>query len=329
MGGVQIRDLTVVFRDGVHDVRPLADLTFDVAPGQLVVVLGASGSGKTTLLSCLAGILRPSSGSIVVDDVDVSRLNGTDLDDFRRRRVGLIYQAFNLVPSLTATENVAMQLVAQGTPRREAMRCAAAQLETMGLGARLGHRPGRLSGGEQQRVAIARAVVHGPSLVLADEPTAHLDYAAAEVVLRALRSLADRGHTVIISTHDARLLPIADGFIDLQPTQLGVEHHREQIALAGGDLIFDEGDVSDFVYRVIEGEVELVRYPGTALEELLRICGPGEYFGELGPLLGFPRSAAARARTSCALDALGIAEFRATAGVARPGATDLMKAVSG
>ncbi|MDX1511139.1 MAG: ATP-binding cassette domain-containing protein [Nitriliruptorales bacterium] len=313
MSGVRVDGLTVEFRDGPHVVRPLDEFSFAAEPGQLAIVLGPSGSGKTTLLSCVAGILAPTAGAIQVDGVRVDRLDGEALDEYRRRHVGVVYQAFNLVPSLTAVENVAMQLLAAGVSRSDAMSEATRQLEAMGLGHRLRHRPGSMSGGEQQRVSIARAVVHGPGLVLADEPTAHLDYAAAEVVLRALRTLADDGRTVVVSTHDSRLLPIADTSIELVPRAEPIERRQEELDLAKGELLFAEGDPSDVIYRLVSGELELFRTNGAG-EEILRVCGAGDYFGELGPLLGFPRSASARARTDVTIEALGVVEFRALTG---------------
>jgi putative ABC transport system ATP-binding protein len=207
---VECRDLAVDYPCGAQCVRPIDGLDLEVSSGELVLLMGPSGCGKTSLLSMLAGILRPSRGSIAVDGVDVTRLAGSRLTDYRRNRVGLVFQAFNLVPSLTAAENVQVPLRAAGLGRGEARRRAGELLAQMGLADRSSHRPGALSGGQQQRVAIARALALDPPLVLADEPTAHLDRHHVDKVAQLLREIADAGRMVIVATHDDRILPLAD-----------------------------------------------------------------------------------------------------------------------
>ena len=164
---VQLRDLTIEYSSGGYLVRPIDHLDLDIDDGEVVLLLGASGCGKTTLLSALAAILTPTSGSIVVDGVDVTGLFGKALVDYRRHKVGVVFQAFNLVPSCTALENVAAPLMSAGIRRRAAMRRAANLLDQVELSDRATHRPGDLSGGQQQRVAIARALAADPPLVLA------------------------------------------------------------------------------------------------------------------------------------------------------------------
>ena len=195
------------------------------------VLLGASGCGKTTLLSVLAAILRPLRGSVRLNGTEVTQLTGRTLNDYRRRRVGIVFQAFNLIPSLTAAENVQVPLRAEGLSARVARRRAVEMLREVGLAERQSHRPGKLSGGEQQRVAIARALALDPPLLLADEPTAHLDHVQVDGVLRLLREIADAGRMVVVATHDERLVPLADSVV-----QLGVPsacaHSPRQIATA-------------------------------------------------------------------------------------------------
>jgi putative ABC transport system ATP-binding protein len=212
---VECRDLAVEYACGAQAVRPIDGMNLEVSSGELVLLMGPSGCGKTSLLSMLAGILRPLRGSISVDGVEVTTLAGNQLTDYRRHRVGVVFQAFNLIPSLTAAENVQVPLRAAGRGPRLARRRAQELLEQMGLGDRSSHRPGALSGGQQQRVAIARALALDPPLLLADEPTAHLDRGQVGRVARMLREISDDGRVVVVATHDDRILPLADRAIEL------------------------------------------------------------------------------------------------------------------
>jgi putative ABC transport system ATP-binding protein len=212
---LSIQDLTVEYRSGGDTVRPIDSLSLDIDDGELVLLLGPSGSGKTTLLSALAGLLTPTSGTIRLDDVEVTSLRRRALTKYRQSGVGVVFQSFNLVASLTARENVAAPLVAAGARRWEALERADDLLRSLDLGERMYHRPAKLSGGQQQRVAIARALGAKPGLVLADEPTAHLDRVQVDGVLSLLRSIAAPGRIVIATTHDDRMLPIADRVIHL------------------------------------------------------------------------------------------------------------------
>ncbi|EFD74257.1 glutamine-transport ATP-binding protein ABC transporter glnQ [Mycobacterium tuberculosis GM 1503] len=164
MGGLTISDLVVEYSSGGYAVRPIDGLSLDVAPGSLVILLGPSGCGKTTLLSCLGGILRPKSGSIKFDDVDITTLEGAALAKYRRDKVGIVFQAFNLVSSLTALENVMVPLRAAGVSRAAARKRAEDLLIRVNLGERMKHRPGDMSGGQQQRVAVARAIRAEPAI---------------------------------------------------------------------------------------------------------------------------------------------------------------------
>jgi putative ABC transport system ATP-binding protein len=295
MTTLTINDLTVEYSQGDYVVRPIHKLNLEVADGELVILLGPSGSGKTTLLSCLAGILSPTAGRIRMGDTEVTGLHGPALTRYRRDTVGIVFQAFNLIPSLNARENVMTPLRLAGVRARKARRRAEELLSRVGLGDRMRHRPHALSGGQQQRVAIARALVHEPSLVLADEPTAYLDYVQVEEILRIVRELAAPGRAVVIATHDQRLVPLADRTIELVPTSAPAKQAQRRRVLEPGQMLFEHGDPSDFVYIVDEGEIALVRERPDHSEEVIRCVGPGGYFGELGPLLRLPRSATARA----------------------------------
>jgi putative ABC transport system ATP-binding protein len=319
MAELEVRDLTVEFASGGYMVRPLDKLSFDADDGELVVVLGPSGCGKTTLLSCLAGLLTPTSGSITFRGTDIAGLAGPALGEHRRSTVGVVFQAFNLIPSLSARENVMAPMRLARVPRREAAARADKLLAQVGLVDRADHRPGQMSGGQQQRVAIARALVHEPPLVVADEPTAHLDHIQVEGVLTLVRVLATMGRLVLVSTHDDRLTHIADRVIELVPHFSGADREPEEVRLAAGQVLFHQGERGDLVYAVEEGEIEIYRIRAHGAEEHLAVMGAGNYFGELGPMFNLPRSASARARTPSRVTACSLRAFRRRF----PGATDV------
>ncbi len=295
MSQVEIRDLTIEYSSGGYAVRPIDHFDLSLDSGELALLLGASGCGKTTLLSAIASILTPKSGSIVCNGTDVTSLSGDALTQYRRHTVGVVFQAFNLVPSLTALENVLVALRAAGVPRAQARARARELLERVDLADHVDHRPGDMSGGQQQRVAIARAVALDPPVVLADEPTAHLDYIQVEGVLRLLRELASPGRVVVIATHDERLLPLADRVVELTPRAAGEAKAAERVELAPGEVLFRQGDAGELVYTVERGGIELVRELSGGGEEMFLVVEPGEYFGELAPMFGLRRSATARA----------------------------------
>ena len=302
--------LVVEFEHEGYAIRPIDGLNFAAEPGELVILLGPSGSGKTTLLSCLGGILTPTEGSITLGDTEINQMDRRALDDYRRDRVGFVFQAFNLVPSLNALENVVVPLMLGGRSRREAFQRAQEVIDVVGLNDRAHHRPGRLSGGQQQRVALARGLAHDPELLLADEPTANLDYIQAEQVIRLLRELRSRGRIIVVSTHDDRLLPVADRIVQMAPDQASDGQGPVEVRYTAGESIFEQGDRSSVVYVIEEGEVDIVRVLAGGDEELIRVMHAGQYFGELGPTLGFPRSASARAKTDLRLTAYNVVEFR-------------------
>ena len=309
MSDLIVKDLTVEYSSGGYVVRVLDNLEISAASGQLVLLLGPSGCGKTTLLSCLAGILSPTSGSILVGDQEVTTLEGAALTEYRRHGVGIVFQAFNLIPSLTALENVESPMRLSGVNPRKARERANALLSRVGLEDRTTHRPSDLSGGQQQRVAIARALVHDPPLLIADEPTAHLDYIQVESVLQLVRGLAQPGRLVVVATHDERMIPLADQVVELVPK---FKEHKppQRVELAPGEVLFEQGSRGDTVYVVEEGKIEIFKVRADRSEEPIVTRGPGEHFGELGPLLGLPRSATARAIDHAVVTGYNVGDFR-------------------
>jgi putative ABC transport system ATP-binding protein len=183
-------------------------------------------------------------------------------------------------------------------------------LEVVGLADRAGHKPAEMSGGQQQRVAIARALAHDPPLVVADEPTAHLDYIQVEGVLRLLRQLSAPGRLVLVSTHDDRITNIADRVIELAPEFANADRDPEAVVLAAGQVLFRQGDRGDLIYMVEDGVVEIYHVRADGSENILAHIGSGNYFGELGPMLNLPRSACARAKAPCRLTGYTVRAFR-------------------
>jgi putative ABC transport system ATP-binding protein len=310
MGDLRIKDLVVEYSNGGEPNRVIDGLNLEVAAGSLVILLGPSGCGKTTLLSCIGGILSPTSGRVQVGDTDVTTLDRRRLTAYRRNTVGIVFQSFNLVASLSAVENVAVPLWAAGWSRRAARDQAKELLARAGLQDRMTHRPNDLSGGERERVAVARAIALDPPLILADEPTAHLDYARAEGVLRLLRELASGDRIVVVATHDTRILPFADRVVRLMPDVPTIDSEPETLRLASGSVLFEQGSMGDLIYVVTDGELEVVRESGDGAEELVKVATPGEYVGELGPLFRMARSATVRARTDAAVTGYTVEQFR-------------------
>ncbi|ORC02467.1 glutamine ABC transporter ATP-binding protein [Mycobacterium persicum] len=297
MGDLSIQNLVVEYYSGGYALRPINGLNLDVEAGSLVILLGPSGCGKTTLLSCLGGILRPKSGAIKFEDVDITTLEGAALAKYRRDKVGIVFQAFNLVPSLTALENVMVPMRAAGMSRAASRKRAEELLTRVNLAERMKHRPGDLSGGQQQRVAVARAIALDPPLILADEPTAHLDFIQVEEVLRLIRELADGDRVVVVATHDSRMLPMADRVVELTPDFTDTNRPPETVQLKAGEVLFEQSTMGDQIYVVSQGEFEIVHELADGGEELVKVAGPGDYFGEMGVLFHLPRSATVRART--------------------------------
>ena len=222
---VQIRELTRVYQQGEIDVTALDNISLDIPDGDFVALMGPSGSGKSTLLHIMAGIDRPTRGSCVVRGVDVAKLSETELAEWRNHHIGFVFQTFNLIPVLTAFENVEMPLLLTGLTASERRAHVEAALELVGLKDRMHHQPRQLSGGQEQRVAIARALVTDPTLIVADEPTGNLDAKSATEVLNLLEALnRDAGKTIIMVTHDPK----------------AAAHARRVLHLEKGELLKDE-----------------------------------------------------------------------------------------
>jgi putative ABC transport system ATP-binding protein len=214
---ISVRDVHKTFRQGDADVRALAGVSLDVAAGDFVSIVGPSGSGKSTLLHLMGGLDLPTSGDIVIDGTAISRMTDDEITIFRRRKIGFVFQFFNLLPTYSAEENVALPLLLDRRRARDVRDRVRAALEQVGLGHRLRHRPDELSGGEMQRVAIARALVIEPLLILADEPTGNLDTRTGEQILGLIRDAnRARGATVVLVTHDARAAAYADRTVTLK-----------------------------------------------------------------------------------------------------------------
>jgi putative ABC transport system ATP-binding protein len=217
---VRARALTKTFGQGEVQVRAVRGIDLEVRRGEVVLIMGASGSGKTTLLSMLGAMLRPSSGRIEVDGVDLATLPESKLPEFRTRRFGFVFQDFNLLSALSAEENVEFALNLSGVTGRRARERAGRLLDEFGLAGRRRFRPGKLSGGEKQRVAIARALANEPAVILADEPTANLDSKIGHEIARLLRRIAtEERRSVVIVSHDARLKEIADRVLWMEDGQ--------------------------------------------------------------------------------------------------------------
>ena len=306
---LHVNDLVVEYHAEGYAVRAIDDLSFEASAGELVVLLGPSGSGKTSLLSCLAGILTPTAGKIFVGDTEVTALDAPGLALYRRSQVGIVFQASNLIQSLSARENIATSLLVAKKPRAESMARADELLRKIGLSDRGSHRPSRLSGGQQARIALARGLAHDPPVLLADEPTANLDYVNAEAVITLLRDLRSEGRLIVVSTHDDRMVRIADRVIEMVKSFGNANAEPKREKLKAGETIFEQGARGELVYQIDSGTIDIVR-KGSSGSEHLATLGPGQYFGELGPLLGFPRSATAIAKTDATLTSFGIRHFR-------------------
>lgn len=210
---IEFRNVRKLYRQGAREVRALDGVSFTVPKGAFAGIMGPSGSGKSTLLHLAGGLDLPSEGAVAIDGIATSSMDDDALTLLRRRRLGFVFQFFNLVPTLTVAENVALPLLLDGTSRAEALRRAALLLDRVGLSARAEHHPDELSGGEMQRTALARALVTDPVLVLADEPTGNLDSETGQGILQLLRDVVKgEGRTLLMVTHD----PAAAAYGDLQ-----------------------------------------------------------------------------------------------------------------
>ena len=224
---LQIRNLSKTFEEGGKDRLVLDGVDLDIQSGEFFVMLGKSGSGKSTLLNLISGVDKPdnpTTAQITIGDTDITELDETQQTLFRRDHIGIVFQFFNLIPTLTVLENISLPLELRGEKRSSSEQKARLLLERVGLGGRGGAYPDKLSGGEQQRVAIARALIHEPMIVLADEPTGNLDEDTGKIVLDLLLELTkDLGKTLIMATHSPEVVPLADRVCKIHEGNLVIE----------------------------------------------------------------------------------------------------------
>lgn len=220
MSLIEIKDIYKIYNPGENEVRALDGISLNVEHGEFLAIVGQSGSGKSTLMNMLGLLDIPTSGTYTLDGVDVKDMTDDELSEIRNKEIGFIFQGFNLIPSLTAVENVELPLVYRGMKKEERNKLALEALERVGLSHRLDHLPKQMSGGQQQRVAIARAVAARPPIILADEPTGNLDSHSGVEVMKILHELHQEGRTIILITHDndiaseaERVIKISDGQI--------------------------------------------------------------------------------------------------------------------
>ena len=224
---IQLREVTKTYDLGQIKVRALRSVSLRIDRGDFVAIMGSSGSGKSTLMNIIGCLDIPTSGSYLIDGVDVARMDEDDLSDLRNRKIGFIFQSFNLVPRTSAVANVELPLAYAGLKGIERRRQAERALSSVGMANRLHHQPSELSGGQQQRVAVARAIVTNPSLILADEPTGNLDSHSTEEVLRIFARLNEEGRTVVLITHEPDVADQAKRVIRLSDGEV-VEDHRSR-----------------------------------------------------------------------------------------------------
>ena len=214
---IEIKNLVKIFKDTAQEVHAVDDVSLNISAGEFTAIVGPSGSGKTTLLNLIGGLDEPTSGHLYVDGKDISQLKEREKTSFRLHHIGFVFQAYNLIPVLTAKENVAFVMELQGRKKSEINSRVTELLEAVGLGDRMDSRPAKLSGGQQQRVAVARALASAPKFVLADEPTANLDSKSAENLLDIMERLnKQEGVTFVFSTHDPRIVAKARRIITLE-----------------------------------------------------------------------------------------------------------------
>jgi len=241
MSLIQAKNLTKVYGKGDTAVTALDHISLEVNAGEFVTVMGPSGCGKSTLLHLLGGLDRPTSGQVLIEGHNLTDLSDTKLTELRRRKIGFIFQFFNLIPVLNATENAALPLTLDGVKSADAKAKASDWLNKVGLGNRLRNRPDQLSGGQQQRVAVARALVAEPALILADEPTGNLDTRASDEIAALLRQISDDwGRAVLMVTHDPRIAAYADRIVFLKDGTIVDETRLETRNLDNAGLVADK-----------------------------------------------------------------------------------------
>ena len=233
---IQVQNLCKIYNPGENEVRALDGISLTIDSGEFVAIIGQSGSGKSTLMNMLGCLDVPTSGQYFLNGRDGSNLTDDELSDIRNLEIGFIFQGFNLIPNLTAEENVELPLIYRGVGKKERMALAEQSLAMVGLGHRMHHKPGEMSGGQQQRVAIARAIAAKPPVILADEPTGNLDSRSTQEIMNILKELHESGRTVILITHDdeiaaqvKRVIRIRDGKIEANYRNKGEDSNEETV----------------------------------------------------------------------------------------------------
>ena len=234
---VRTRDVTKVYKMGKVEVHALRGVSLEIRAGEYISIMGPSGSGKTTLFNMVGGLDKPTSGKVYIEEVDVAQLDAYELAWLRCRKIGYIFQTFNIIPVMTALENVTLPMVFAGMTTDEAREKGVELLKRVGLGDRLHHKPFELSGGQQQRVAIARAMANDPSLILADEPTGNLDIKTGTEIIELLKELnEERGVTVISATHDHKMLSASDRIVWIRDGKIDRIEDRSAVKIEVGTI---------------------------------------------------------------------------------------------
>jgi len=225
---IKLQDIWRLYHMGEETINALAGINLEIGQGEFVSIVGPSGSGKSTLLNIIGGLDSPTKGNIIVDGQDLSKASDSELSSYRNKKIGFVFQTFNLQPTYNALENVALPLVFARVPFGKRSQIAKEALETVGLGDRVRHKPSELSGGERQRVGIARALVNNPKILLADEPTGNLDSKARERIMELLAELnKERGLTLLLVTHDLESAKSADRMLNMRDGQITESAERK------------------------------------------------------------------------------------------------------
>ncbi len=234
---VRVTNVTKTFKLGKIDVQALKGIDLQITKGDYISIMGPSGSGKSTLFNMIGGLDKPSSGKVFIDEVDIAQLDAYELAWLRCRKIGYIFQTFNIIQVMTALENVTLPMVFAGLNNDTAVEKGMRLLDLVGLGDRFSHKPFELSGGQQQRVAVARALANDPAIILADEPTGNLDLTTGEEIIALLKSLSqERGVTVISATHDFKMLNVSDRVIWIRDGRVDKIENREELSISVGQI---------------------------------------------------------------------------------------------
>jgi putative ABC transport system ATP-binding protein len=234
---VRVTDVTKVFKLGKIDVQALKGIDLEIVKGDYISIMGPSGSGKSTLFNMIGGLDKPTTGKVFIDEVDIAQLDAYELAWLRCRKIGYIFQTFNIIQVMTALENVTLPMVFAGLNNDAAVDKGMELLDLVGLGDRFSHKPFELSGGQQQRVAVARALANDPAIILADEPTGNLDLTTGEEIISLLKRLSqDRGVTVISATHDFKMLNVSDRVIWIRDGRVDKIENREELSISIGQI---------------------------------------------------------------------------------------------